>query len=138
MHLSQPVARLVAHPPSDRSLGRRDGEQPAVPQRQAARLPEGRVTVRFKGRHWVALALAGFLAVALTVVWRQGAALQTARDLQALEQTRSTLEVQKSTAIGDISRARSRSVLVPLAEEKLGLRLPQDSEITILKDLRQD
>ena len=91
-----------------------------------------------KGRHWVALALAGFLGVALTVVWRQSAALQTSRDLQAVRKTRGTLEVQKSTAIGDISRARSRAVLVPLAEQKLGLRLPQDSEITILKDLRQD
>jgi len=96
------------------------------------------VTVPLKGRHWVAIILAAFLAVALTVVWRQGAALQLARDLQALHKTRSTLDVQKSTALSEISRAQSRAVLVPLAEHKLGLRLPQDSEITILKDLRQD
>lgn len=96
------------------------------------------MTAALKGRHWVAVALAGFLAIALIVVWRQSAAQQAFRDYQALEKTRSTLEVQKSTAIGEISRARSRGVLVPLAEQKLGLRLPQDSEITILKDLRQD
>lgn len=94
--------------------------------------------MELRGRHWVAIALAGFLAVALTVVWRQSEAQRTFRSLDALHKTRSTLEVQKSTAIGEISRARSRAVLVPLAEQKLGLRLPQDSEITILKDLRQD
>jgi translation initiation factor 6 (eIF-6) len=96
------------------------------------------VSVQLKGRHWVAIVLGVFLSVALIVVWRQSEAQRTFRNLEALRKTRSTLEVQKSTAIGDISRARSRSVLVPLAEEKLGLRLPQDSEITILKDLRRD
>jgi len=96
------------------------------------------VTVELKGRHWVGLALGGFLAVALVVVWRQSEAQRTFRELEALQRTRSTLEVQKSTATGERNRARSRAVLVPLAEQTLGLRLPQDSEITILKDLRQD
>ena len=94
--------------------------------------------MQFKGRHWVAIVLGAFLAIALTVAWRQSAALKTASELEVLHKTRTALEVQKSTAIGAISRSRSRAVLVPLAEQRLGLRLPQDSEITILKDLRQD
>lgn len=88
---------------------------------------------RMKGRHWVALLLASFLAVTLVVIWRQGAALAEARRLQALQKTRAALEVQRATLRGEIQRASSRAVLVPLAERRLGLRLPQDSEIIILQ-----
>ncbi len=87
-----------------------------------------------KGRHWLALALAAFLLVALIVVRRQGAALETARELQALQRTRAAMEGSRSNLVGEVQRARSRAVLVPLAERRLGLRLPQDSEITILQD----
>lgn len=89
---------------------------------------------RVRGRIWVILGLASFLTVALAIVWRQSAALATSRELQQLQKTRGALEVSKSGAIAEIHRARSRGVLVPLAERRLGLRLPQDSEITILQD----
>jgi hypothetical protein len=89
-----------------------------------------------RGRHWVMLWLGLFLGVALLIVWRQSAALATSRQLEQLRKTRGALEVTRSAVIGDIHRARSRGVLVPLAERRLGLRLPQDSEITILQDPR--
>lgn len=89
---------------------------------------------RLRGRHWTTIVLSTFLAVTLAVVWRQTAALAAARELQELERTRATLEVQRATVLGQIRRGRSRAVLVPLAERRLGLRLPQDSEITILQD----
>jgi len=92
--------------------------------------------VALKGRHWVAIWLAGFLAAAAAVVWRQTAALAAGRDLRQLEVTRGALEVARAAAAGEIHRARSRGVLVPLAERRLGLRLPQDSEIIILQDPR--
>lgn len=91
---------------------------------------------RLKGRHWVALWLAAFLAVALLVVWRQSAAYRTARELVALQKARAALDVSRTAALSRIHRARSRALLVPLAERRLGLRLPQDSEITILQDPR--
>ena len=93
---------------------------------------------RLKGRHWIAIVLGAFLLVTLIVIWRQTAALAAARHLQALQKARAALEVQRSALRGQVQRAGSRAVLVPLAERRLGLRLPQDSEITILKDLRQD
>jgi hypothetical protein len=89
--------------------------------------------VTLKGRHWVALWLAGFLAVAASVVWRQTEALKTATTLRALQNARGALETGKAAAIADVRRARSRAILVPLAERRLGLRLPQDSEIVILQ-----
>ncbi len=88
---------------------------------------------RLKGRHWIALGLAGFLAVALIVVRRQTAALAAARELRDLERVRGALEVQKASLSGAAQHARSRGVIVPLARRRHGLRLPQDSEITILQ-----
>ncbi len=101
-----------------------------------ARPPASGGKTRFKGRHWVALGLLVFLLSALAVIRRQSAALEATRELQQLHRTRSALEVSKSGLVGDIDRAKSRAVLVPLAQQKLGLRLPQDSEITILQDPR--
>ncbi len=89
--------------------------------------------LRLRGRHWIALALAAFLVVALVVVRRQSTALEAARDLRELEQVRGALEVQRASLIGSLQHARSRGVMVPLARRRHGLRLPQDSEITILQ-----
>jgi type II secretory pathway pseudopilin PulG len=87
-----------------------------------------------RGRHWTVIVLGVFLLVTLAVAWRQATALATARRLATLERTRVALEVQRSALLGQIRRDRGRAVLVPLAERRLGLRLPQDSEITILQD----
>jgi hypothetical protein len=98
--------------------------------------PSAAGRVRLKGRHLVALWLLAFLLVSLAVIKRQSAALETSRDLQQLRRTRGALEVSRSALVDDIHRSRSRAVLVPLAQQKLGLRLPQDSEITILQEPR--
>lgn len=89
-----------------------------------------------RGRYWLALWLGLFLAVATVVIWRQSEAIATARELHELERRRGALEIRRSALAGQVQRARSRSVLVPLAVERLGLRLPQDSEITILQEPR--
>ncbi len=89
-----------------------------------------------RGRHWVALWLAGFLATAALVVWRQGAALSASRQLKDLQTARAALDATRAATGAAIRHARSRAVLIPLAEVRLGLRLPQDSEIVILQDPR--
>ncbi len=86
-----------------------------------------------KGRHWVAIWLAGFLAVAAAVVWRQTAALETARQLRALQAARGALETSRAAAAAAVRRARSRAVLEPNARRRLGLRPPNDTEIVILQ-----
>lgn len=86
-----------------------------------------------KGRHWIMVWLAAFLLVALLVVRRQTQALALARELETLRTARAALEVSQASLMADVDRSRSRAVLVPLAERRLGLRLPQDSEITILR-----
>ena len=92
--------------------------------------------MRLRGRHWVALWLTGFLVMAALVVWRQSAYMAAARQLKALQTTRQALEVTRAATSADIRRAESRAVLVPLAQARLGLRLPQDTEIVILQDPR--
>ena len=89
-----------------------------------------------RGRHWVTIWLAAFLVVAALVVWRQTAALTAARQLKALQTTRQALEVTRDAINAEIRHAGSRAVLVPLAQSRLGLRLPQDTEIVILQDPR--
>jgi hypothetical protein len=89
--------------------------------------------VTLKGRHWVAIWLAGFLAMAAAVVWRQTAALETARELRALQAAHGALETSRAAGAAAVRRARSRGVLVPVAERRLGLRLPNDTEIVILQ-----
>lgn len=86
-----------------------------------------------RGRHWVAIWLAGFLATAAAVVWRQTAALETARRLRALQAARGALETSRAAAAAAVRRARSRAVLEPIARERLGLRPPNDTEIVILQ-----
>jgi hypothetical protein len=89
--------------------------------------------VKLKGRHWVAIWLASFLVMAAAVVWRQTEALATVRQLHALQAARGALEATRADAIAAIRHAQSRAVLVPLAQARLGLRLPQDTEIVILQ-----
>ena len=95
-----------------------------------------RPSAGFKGRHWLVLWLMAFLGVAALIVWRQSASLAASRDVQQLEKTRGQLEVTRATLQAQVLRDKSRAVLVPLAQQRLGLRLPQDSEITILQDSR--
>ena len=93
--------------------------------------------MKLKGRYWIAVGLAGFLAVAAAVVWRQTAALASAKELRTLQAARGALETSRAAAAAGVRRARSRAVLVPLAASRLGLRLPQDTEIVILQDERR-
>jgi hypothetical protein len=74
--------------------------------------------------------------VAFLVVDRQSRAREEALALRDLEARRGALEVQRAGLMAELHRARSRAVLVPLARDRLGLRLPQDSEIVILQEPR--
>jgi hypothetical protein len=73
-----------------------------------------------------------FLATAVIVQARQTAAIQTARRLQALREQRTGLEAERAALIREIHVATSRQVLGRLAEERLGLHFPADSEFTVL------
>lgn len=86
----------------------------------------------FKGRHWVVIWLAGFLAVATIVQLRQSAALRSARAVAQLRQQRTTLESHQAELERRIREASSRQVLGTRAERALRLHFPADSEQALL------
>ena len=88
--------------------------------------------MRFKGRHWLMLWLLVFLAAAVAVVTRQTKAYRVAGELQELRRLRGALEARRAEIELRIRVASSRQVLVPLAERKLGLHQPSDSEYLLL------
>ena len=87
--------------------------------------------MRLKGRHWLAIWLIAFLAVAWIVIARYNSSLAMARELAELRTRRANLEGHRADLKRRIRAAESRAVLVPRAQ-RLGLRLPSDSEIILL------
>ena len=83
-----------------------------------------------KGRHWVLLWLALFLAVAGAVIARSSASYRIARDLTRLKEERASLESRRSELEGRIRAASSRQVLSDRAG-RAGLRQPTDSEYVL-------
>ncbi len=88
--------------------------------------------MRLKGRHWLMLWLVVFVCVLLAIAARQSAGFRTARRLGELREERTALEARRAELERQIRVASSRQVLVPLAEERLGLHQPSDSEFTLL------
>ena len=89
--------------------------------------------MKVRGRIWLGLWLVVFLAVAVAVVARQRAALDTAAELTELRERREALEAERAEYERRIREGSSRSVLVPRVQERLKLRLPSDSEYVTLQ-----
>ena len=88
--------------------------------------------MRLKGRIWIAIWLAFTLIVLAWVVTRDTSGFRTAGELRNLRNERSVLQADKAELMRRIREAESRAVLIPRAE-RMGLRLPADSEIVILQ-----
>jgi hypothetical protein len=88
--------------------------------------------MRLKGRHWLMLWLVVFVVVLLAITTRQSAGFRTARRLGELREERTTLEARRAELERQIRVASSRQILVPLAERRLSLHEPSDSEFTLL------
>lgn len=84
-----------------------------------------------KGRHWVMLWLALFLAVAVIVETRQLKAFAVAKQLGDLRDRHRTLDGVRADLERQISEASSRRVLLPKAES-LGLHVPTDAEEAVV------
>jgi cell division protein FtsL len=88
--------------------------------------------MRVKGRHWVLLWLALFLAVAGAVIARNSASYGVSRDLTRLREERASLEARRAELERRIRAASSRQVLSDRAN-RAGLRQPEDSEYVLLR-----
>lgn len=85
-----------------------------------------------RGRTIIFLALLGFFVVSMGVILRRSMGIKQAREIRELEDRRSALEAQEAALEGAIRDASSRARLAPIAEQKLGMRVPPESLVIIL------
>ena len=80
----------------------------------------------------VALVLLGFVLVATGVIWRRSTGMARAREESRLEQRRGALQAERAKLEGDIRDASNRAALARIAEERLHMRIPNDSQVILL------
>jgi len=89
--------------------------------------------VALRGRSLVALGLVTFVLLTSLVIWRRSVGIAGARELRELGQRRLQLEGDRARLARDIRAASSREKLVPIAERRLGMRVPSDDQMIILE-----
>jgi len=87
--------------------------------------------MRLKGRHWLLLWLALFLAVAALVTGRQSASYRLSRELVELKQEHAALDARRAELERRIRAGTGRQILTTRVAEALGLHSPADSEMTL-------
>jgi cell division protein FtsL len=97
-------------------------------------MAKGRVGGRGQGigRFRIPLLLIGFLLIALGVILRRSMGIAAGRELQQLDARRAALVAQRLRLEGEIRAASSRSRLQPIAEQRLNMHVPSDSQVVII------
>ena len=84
------------------------------------------------GRLRFALVLLGFVLTASVVVLRRTYGIAGARELQAMETKRSGLVAERRRLESEIRIASSRARLQPIAEQRLQMHVPAESQVVYL------
>jgi len=80
----------------------------------------------------VALAVAALLGALSLVAWRQSRAMETMAALDALRREASLARAERLELERTIHHLESRARVVPAARERLGMHMPDASEIVYL------
>lgn len=88
---------------------------------------------RFGARSAIVIVLISFFAVATGVIARRTFGINQARNLRALERQRDAINVSRVKLEAEIRDASSRARLVPIAEQRLHMYVPPDSQVIILR-----
>jgi membrane protein implicated in regulation of membrane protease activity len=80
----------------------------------------------------VALALVAFVLVAAVVVWRRSYGIAQAREIRLLDRQRAQLVAERAKLESDIRTLSGRGKLAPVAEDRLHMRIPSDSQVVII------
>ncbi|HEY8166588.1 MAG TPA: hypothetical protein VIF83_13625 [Gemmatimonadaceae bacterium] len=91
------------------------------------------IGVRGRGRWIVAAVLVAFVAVAAAVITRRSYGFAQAGEIKALVARRASLESDRAQLEAAIREASSRARLMPVAERRLGMRVPGESQVIYLK-----
>ena len=92
-------------------------------------MAKSRVGSRGTGRLRFVLLLLGFLVIAVGVILRRSFGVAAARELQQLDARRAALVAERLRLEGEVRAAASRATLQPIAEQRLQMRVPADSQI---------
>ena len=85
------------------------------------------------GRWRLAVVLLVFLVIAGAVVLRRTYGIAGARELLALDARRAALVAERLRLEGEIRAASGRARLQPIAEQRLNMHVPADSQVIILQ-----
>jgi cell division protein FtsL len=88
--------------------------------------------VAVRGRTIVALALAAFVLVALSIVWRRTIGIGQSETLADLDAKKTQLQGERAKLESEIRDASSRQNLGSAVETKLGMHVPSDKQVVIL------
>jgi cell division protein FtsL len=91
-----------------------------------------------RGRTLVGILLAGFVLVALAIVWRRTIGIERSEQLAALDSRKAYLQGERVRLESEIRDASSRRVLGEIVEKRLGMRVPADNQVVILPRRGQD
>lgn len=86
-----------------------------------------------RGRWIVAGSLVAFVIISAAVIARRSYGHREGQSLTALERRKSSLESERVRLEQQIRDASSRPRLLPIAENHLGMRLPSESQVVVLK-----
>lgn len=85
-----------------------------------------------RGRVFVALALVTFVLVGAAVIWRRVTGIENARALRALASERAQLVAERAALESAVRTAAGRARIGGVAEQRLGMRVPADTQVVIL------
>ena len=88
---------------------------------------------RRRGRSVVALVLVGFVVLASVVIWRRSFGIAESREIRALERERLQLLAEKARLAGEIRTLSGRARLAPVAEQRLRMHVPNDTQVVIIQ-----
>jgi cell division protein FtsL len=92
----------------------------------------GRKRTSIGGRPLLALILLGFFVVATGVIARRTFGISQARSLRELQRQRDAVDATRVRLEAEIREASSRARLGPIAERRLQMYVPADSQVIII------
>ena len=88
---------------------------------------------RRRGRQLTAIVLLGFLVLTSAVVWRKSYGFTEGQKLRELAERRTELDARRTRLDGDIRSIVTLRRLGAIVEKRLGLRVPADSQIILIR-----
>lgn len=87
-----------------------------------------------RGRGWavVGFVLATFVLVGSAVVWRRTRGIAQAREIDVLRRRRAQLVAERASLQSEVRVAASRGRIGPVAEQRLGMHVPADTQVVFV------